>query len=86
MTSLLSILIWLPIVGGAVVSLLGSERANAARWLAVAISIVVFVISIPLYCGYDAAAGTMQFQESHVWIAAIHAWFSTNCIVPAPAS
>ena len=70
---LLSLLIWLPIVGGAAVSLVGSERASTARWLAVAISLVVFAISIPLFCGYDASAGTLQFQENHVWIAAIGA-------------
>jgi NADH-quinone oxidoreductase subunit M len=70
---LLSILIWLPIVGGAFVSLLGSERADSARRLALAISIVVFLVSIALFAGYDAAAGTLQFGESHVWIAAIRA-------------
>src|SRR5215468_7540152 len=70
---LLSLLIWLPIVGGAVVSLFGAERANAARWVAVAVSIVVFAISIPLFCGYDASAGTLQFVENHLWIGAIGA-------------
>jgi len=70
---LLSLLIWLPIVGGALVSLVGSERANAARWLALAISLLVFLLSIPLFTGYDAGTGTLQFIESHVWIGAIGA-------------
>jgi len=70
---LLSLLIWLPIVGGALVSLIGSERASAARWLALAVSLLVFVLSIPLFTGYDTATGTLQFLENHIWIAAIGA-------------
>ncbi len=69
---LLSLLIWLPIAGAAVV-LLFSERANTARWIALAVSIITLIVSIPLLTGYDAAAGTMQFVESETWIAAIHA-------------
>ena len=69
---LLSLCIWLPILGGAIVALAG-ERANVARWLALAVSIVVFVVSIPLWSGYDASAGTMQFTESLQWIPAINA-------------
>jgi NADH-quinone oxidoreductase subunit M len=62
----------LPILGGAIVALAG-ERANAARWLALGVAIVVFVVSIPLFTGYDASAGTMQFVESLKWIPAINA-------------
>ena len=71
---ILSLCIWLPIIGGALVALLG-ERANAARWVALAVSIVVFVVSIPLFTAYDANAGTMQFLEQHDWIGAINATY-----------
>src|SRR5262249_3704477 len=70
---LLSLLIWLPLVGGGVVSLLGSERAGTARLLALGVSILVFALSVPLFCGYDASSGSMQFVESHPWIGAIGA-------------
>ena len=68
---LLSILIWLPILGGAMVLALGN-RAGAARWLSLAIALVVFAISVPLFTGYDAsaAAATMQFVEAREWIPA----------------
>ena len=85
-SSLLSILIWLPIVGGAAVSLIGSERASTARWVALGVSLLTFIINIPLFTGYDAGAGTMQFVENHAWIAAIQTWLSWNCMVPAAAS
>ncbi len=71
---ILSLCIWLPIIGGALVALLG-ERAGTARWLALAVSIVVFLVSIPLFTGYDAIAGTMQFVEQLPWIGAINATY-----------
>ncbi|MFT3792713.1 MAG: NADH-quinone oxidoreductase subunit M [Rudaea sp.] len=73
MQMLLSILIWLPIAGGFAALALGTHRAKEARWLALAVAVVTFVVSIPLLAGYDAAAGTMQFVEQHRWIAAINA-------------
>jgi NADH-quinone oxidoreductase subunit M len=70
---LLSLLIWLPIAGGALVSFAGGANASRSRWLALIVSLVVFAVSIPLLTGYDAGAGTLQFQENHAWIAAINA-------------
>ena len=73
MQSLLSILVWLPISGGFAALTLGTHRAKEARWLALAVAVATFVVSIPLLTNYDAAAGTMQFIEQHRWIAAINA-------------
>ena len=73
MQMLLSILIWLPIAGGFAALALGTHRVKEARWLALAVAIATFIVSIPLLTGYDAAAGTMQFVEQHRWIAAINA-------------
>ncbi len=73
---LLSLLIWLPILGGFAV-LAAGERLS--RPLALAISLLVLLISIPLYTGYDATAtgaATMQFVERHVWIEAINASYA----------
>ncbi len=64
-SNLLSILIWLPIAGGALVSLAGGANASRSRWLALAVAIVVFALSVPLLTGYDADARHMQFPESH---------------------
>ncbi len=69
---LLSILIWLPILGGALVLALGERRAQAARWVSLAVALAVFLISLSLFTGYDAsaAAATMQFVEAREWIPA----------------
>jgi NADH-quinone oxidoreductase subunit M len=66
--SLLSLLIWLPIFGGALVILLGNQRANTARWVSVAISVLVFIMSLSLYTEFDSTTHLMQFEERSSWI------------------
>ena len=65
---LLSVLIWLPILGGALVLALGNARAGAARWLSFAVAVLTFVASIGLLTGFDYADPGLQFVESHAWI------------------
>ncbi len=67
---LLSLLIWLPILGGALVLALGNTRANAARWVSIAIAVVALVLSIPLLTGFDHATAALQFLERREWIPA----------------
>ena len=68
---LLSLLIWLPILGGALALMLGQQRAHAARWLALGIGAAVpACLSIPLFTGFDIANASMQFVEQHAWIPA----------------
>ena len=67
---LLSVLIWLPIIGGALALMLGNGRPQAARWLALAVAVLTFVLSIPLLTGFDHAATGMQFVERREWIPA----------------
>ena len=66
--SLLSLLIWLPIFSGILVIFIGSNRANTARWVSVIISILVFVMSLSLYTGFDSSTHLMQFVEKSSWI------------------
>ena len=71
---LLSVLIWLPIIGGAVV--LGfNKNANMAKWLALAVSVVTFVLSIPLWALFKTNTASMQFIERSPWISTIHSEF-----------
>jgi NADH-quinone oxidoreductase subunit M len=74
---LLSVLIWLPIVGGVLVLLLGAgERAQLGRQIALATSIVTFVLSIPLYTGFDVTTADMQFVERVPWIERFGAFYA----------
>lgn len=66
---LLSLVIWLPIVVGLVVFATGSDRnAQLARVIAIAGSILGFLVAIPLYLQFDSALSTMQFVEHHAWV------------------
>jgi NADH-quinone oxidoreductase subunit M len=69
---LLSLLIWLPILGAIAVLFCG-RNASAARWLALAVALVTFAISIPLWTGYLPLQPGMQFVENLQWISAIKA-------------
>jgi NADH-quinone oxidoreductase subunit M len=65
-TPLLSLLIWLPIVGGAAVLL--TRSADRARWLALGVSVLVFLLSLLLWTGFDSGTAAMQFVERVPWI------------------
>ena len=67
---LLSVLIWLPILGGACCLLLGNARADMARWLGLAFALATLALSVPLLTGFDHASAGMQFVEQHAWIPA----------------
>jgi len=71
---LLSILIWFPIVSGIIV--LGAGRGPRqdplVRRLALGFSVAVFLLSIPLYTGFDRSSAAMQFTEFHAWIPAFN--------------
>jgi NADH-quinone oxidoreductase subunit M len=67
---LLSVLIWLPILGGAATLMVGNGRPQLARWLALAVALLTLMASIPLFSGFDMANAGMQFVEQHAWIPA----------------
>ena len=66
--ALLSLLIWLPILGGGLIILIANNSANTARWASLAISILVFAMSLNLYNGFDNTTHLMQFVEKTAWI------------------
>ncbi len=69
---MLSLLIWLPMLGAVLTLACGPTRVNQARWIALLSALLTFAISIPLYTGFDAVSGLMQFEENHAWIEAFN--------------
>ena len=67
---LLSLLVWLPILGGAALLAMGRMPANTARWTALLVSLLVLLVSVGLVSGFDHANPGMQFVENTPWIAA----------------
>ena len=71
--NLLSVVVWLPILGGVAVLATGSDaRAPLARWLSLTIAVLTFVATIPLYTGFDMRSTAMQFVELRDWIPAFN--------------
>jgi NADH-quinone oxidoreductase subunit M len=68
---LVSLTIWIPILGGIWVLFLGEENdARTAKLAALIVSILAFVISLPLYFNFDASTSAMQYVERIPWIPA----------------
>lgn len=66
---LLSLAIWTPIVFGAVLLALGrDDQARAVRWIALIGALVSFLVTLPLYGGFDTTTSAMQFVEQAPWI------------------
>jgi len=65
---LLSLAIWVPILGALPVFALGAERRGMARWLSLFVALAGFAVTLPLYTGFDTAQAGMQFVEQTPWI------------------
>jgi NADH-quinone oxidoreductase subunit M len=65
---LLSLLIWLPIAGGALTLLFGDQRAAQAKSVALLVALITLALSLLLFAGLDQSTAAMQFTESHAWI------------------
>ncbi|GAB4299178.1 MAG: NADH-quinone oxidoreductase subunit M [Thiohalomonadaceae bacterium] len=65
---LLTLVIWTPIVGGLLVLAAGSRNALEAKVLALLVALATFLLSLPLYSGFDTTTAAMQFTEFRPWI------------------
>ena len=70
---LLSLAIWVPIAAALLVLAAGGDRnAPLQRVLALAGAVLGFLVTIPLYTGFDPRMGGMQFVELAAWIPAFN--------------
>ncbi len=66
---LLSLAIWTPIVFGLMLLALGrDEQAPMVRWVALIGALVSFLLTLPLYQGFELGTAEMQFEEQVAWI------------------
>ena len=66
---LLSLSIWVPILAGVLVLATGGDRnAPMARAIALAGAVLGFLVTIPLYTGFNNHSAAMQFVELRPWI------------------
>lgn len=70
---LLSLLIWLPVLGGIIIICISNDKnPNLARYIALIISIISLALCVPLYLHFDLHTYHMQFVENISWISAYH--------------
>ena len=71
--NILSILIWLPILGGVLILSTGGDRnAQLAKKLALGFSAGTFLLSLSIYTDFDITTASMQFVERYKWIEPLH--------------
>ena len=65
----LTLSIFVPIVAGLLVLLLGrDDRPGLTRWLSLAGAVLGFLVTLPLYAGFNNNTADMQFVEKSPWI------------------
>ena len=66
---LLSLAIWTPVFFGVVLLALGrDDQARSVRWIALIGALVSFLVTLPLYGGFELGTPAMQFVEKAAWI------------------
>src|SRR5947209_13479279 len=65
----LSLTIWVPIVAGLAVLVVGRDTdARPARWIALIGALAAFLVTVPLWMHFDITTTDMQFVERAEWI------------------
>jgi NADH-quinone oxidoreductase subunit M len=65
----LSLAIWVPILAGLLVLAAGGDqRAPLQRWIALAGAVLGFLVTLPLYTGFDIQNPGFQFEQKALWI------------------
>ena len=67
---LLSLVIFLPLLGVVAIALLPRDNLGAIRAVALATALATWVVSLVLLAGFDAGAAGFQFEESAEWVPA----------------
>jgi NADH-quinone oxidoreductase subunit M len=73
MHALVSTIIWLPILTGVLLLLLGDRNIVLGRWLALLASAVTLVLAVWLLSQFETGTAALQFVERAPWITRFHA-------------
>jgi NADH-quinone oxidoreductase subunit M len=69
---ILSLLIFIPIIGAILVALLPRERQDGLKWLAFITSLINLAVSLLLYFNFVNDAPDYQFEEIYPWIPSLN--------------
>ncbi len=65
---LLSSLIVLPLVGSLLLIFINRNQEELIKMTALMVSLIEFILSLPLYLSFDKSTAQMQFREEYLWI------------------
>ena len=65
---ILSTLIFVPLIGAGIILFLSRAQEKLIKMVALMVSILVFILSLPLFTEFDKSTHLMQFVEKHQWI------------------
>jgi NADH-quinone oxidoreductase subunit M len=65
---ILSLLIFFPLLGAAILLFVNKEKAGALRGVTLVFTLIEFIISLPLFFGFDPKMEAMQFAEDYWWV------------------
>ena len=68
---ILSIVTFFPLVGALLIALLNRDATGQARWIALWVTILTFVASLPIWLNFDARSAAFQFVENRAWLGTI---------------
>jgi NADH-quinone oxidoreductase subunit M len=64
----LSIVMFLPLVGALIIGVLNPEAKNNARWIALWTTTITFLVSLVVWFNFDRGSAAFQFVESRSWL------------------
>ncbi len=72
---LLSLLIWVPILGVIPVLMVGDKRPQLARHVGMVVALITIGLSLPLYFDFNTNTYAMQFREHLSWIPTLKIYY-----------
>ena len=73
---LLSLAIWVPVTFGALLLFFRrEEHAGLVRWLALLGALLGFLVTLPLYSGFQLGTASMQFVEKAPWVESLNIFY-----------
>lgn len=67
----LSLVIWMPIIGGIFVLVTGDRDKQKVKLIALVMAILTFLASMPLYYAFKVDTAALQFEQLWAWIPAL---------------
>ena len=74
--NILSWLIWLPILGSAVIILIPREKVDTIKFVAAVATGIQLLVAIVLWTNFDSSTVGFQFQEKVSWISSLNVHYS----------